>query len=238
MQPLYAGLGPDILGALRSKAGDLCPCGKAKAQPHAHAVHRLTGVQIGAGAKGGDSTHLIAQQKIRGAAGDMEQKHLLGEQCLTLCGIQRRSSVTLLMGSVDQRNVPCRRKGGRRADTSQKTGHIAALYRARLLRNTYGVYFCQVEFLRQLLQHLRQSCCVMEQCIALPETKLPGFYRQKALFCTNNLPGCIKNCQRGCIVACIDPERITAHCSADSVTASSLRPWSRATAPSRPFTNW
>ena len=92
--------------------------------------------------------------------------------------------------------------------------------------------------LRQLLQHLRQSCCVMEQRIALPQAKLPGFYRQKTLFCTNNLPGCIKNCQRGCIVACIDPERITAHCSADSATASSLRPWSRATAPSRPFTNW
>ena len=71
----------------------------------------------------------------------MEQKHLLGEQCLTFCGIQRRRSVTLLMGSVDQRYIPRRRKGSRRADTSQKTGHIAALYRARLLRNTYGVYF-------------------------------------------------------------------------------------------------
>ena len=168
----------------------------------------------------------------------MEQKHLLGEQCLALCGIQRRRSVTLLMGGVDQRNVPRRRKGSRGTDTSQKTGHIAALYRARLLRNAYGIYFGQVEFLRKLLQHLRQSCCVMEQRIALPQAKLSGFYRQKALFCTNNLPGCIKNCQRGCIVACIDPERITAHCSADSATASSLRPWSRATAPSRPFTNW
>ena len=168
----------------------------------------------------------------------MEQQHLLGEQRLALCGIQRRRSVSLLMGGVDQRNVPRRRKGSCGADTSQKTGHIAALHRARLLRNAYGISFCQVEFLRQFLQYLRQSCRMMEQRIALPQAKLSGFYRQKALFCTNNLPGCIKNCQRGCIVACIDPERITAHCSADSATASSLRPWSRATAPSRPFTNW
>ena len=98
----------------------------------------------------------------------MEQQHLLGEQCLSFCGIQRRRSVPLLMGGVDQRNVPRRRKSSRRADTSQKAGHVAAFYRTRPLRNTHGIYFCQVEFLRQLLQHLRQSRRMMEQRIALP----------------------------------------------------------------------
>ena len=44
LQPLYAGLGADLLGALRSKAGDLGTSGKTKAQPHAYAIHRLTGI--------------------------------------------------------------------------------------------------------------------------------------------------------------------------------------------------
>ena len=168
MQSLYAGLWADLLGALRCKAGDLGTCGKTEAQPHAYAVHRLTGVQIGTGAKGGDGAHLITQQKIRCPARNVEQQYLLGEQRLAFCGIQCRSSVPLLMSGMDQRYIPRRRKGSRRADTSQKAGHIAALYRTRLLRNTHSIYFCQVEFLRQLLQHLRQSRRMMEQRIALP----------------------------------------------------------------------
>ena len=152
-----------------------------------------------------------------------QQDFLRKKVCAAGCK-QRRSGMALLVGRINQRDAPRRCKCRGSADARQKTGHITALYRTRLLRNTHGIYFCQVEFLRQLLQHLRQSCRMMEQRIALPQAKLSGFYRQKALFCTNNLPGCIKNCQRGCIVACIDPERITAHCSAGSTAASSFRP--------------
>ena len=109
------------------------------------------GIIISDGAKGGDGTHLITQQKVRGAAGNVEQQHLLGEQRLAFRCIQRRRSVPLLMGGVNQRNAPRRCKGSCRTDTGQKAGHITALYRTRLLRNTHSIYFCQVEFLRQLL---------------------------------------------------------------------------------------
>ena len=167
----------------------------------------------------------------------MEQQDLFPEQLFSFGGEQRSGRMALLMGRQHERDVPRLCKGGRGADACQKAGHVAALGRARLLGYTHGFDLCQVELLCKLLQHLRQGRRVVEQRIALPQTKLARLDRQKALLCTNNLSGCVKHRQRGCIVARVDPKRITAHCSADSAAASSFRPWSRATAPSRPFTN-
>ena len=76
---------------------------------------------------------------------------------------------------------------------------------------------------------------MVEERITLPQAQLALLDRQKTFLCANNLSGCVKNRQRGCIVACVDAQRIVAHCSSDS-TGSVSRPCSRATAPSRPFT--
>ena len=75
----------------------------------------------------------------------------------------------------------------------------------------------------------------------LPQAELPLFHGQKALFCANNLPGCVKNSQRGRIVAGIDAQCIAHGCAGSSwgaPSSASARPDSRATLPSRPLTNW
>ena len=77
---------------------------------------------------------------------------------------------------------------------------------------------------------------IMALGLEYAQAQLARLDRQKTFLCANNLSGCVKNRQRGCIVACVDAQRIVAHCSSDS-TGSVPRPCSRATAPSRPFTN-
>ena len=220
----HARFRPDLFRARCSKARHLCTRREGKPELDAHAVHSLSGVKVRARAKLGDRAYLITQQQIRRAAGNMKQQDFLRKKVCAAGCKQRRSGMALLVGRINQRDVPRRCKCRRRVHTGQKARHITTLCRARLLGDTHSVDAGQIKLLRKLVQHFRQCCGVVEQCIALPQAQLPGFDRKKPLFCTNNLSGCIKNCQRGCIVACIDPERITAHCSAGSTAASSFRP--------------
>ena len=74
---------------------------------------------------------------------------------------------------------------------------------------------------------------VVKKGVALAQPKLALLHRKETLFCANNLSGCIKDGQRGCIVAGVDAQRIAAHSCSDSAS----RPCSRATVPSRPLTN-
>ena len=74
---------------------------------------------------------------------------------------------------------------------------------------------------------------VVKKGVALAQPKLALLHRKKTLFCANNLSGCIKDSQRGCIIAGVDAQRIAAH----SCSGSASRPCSRATVPSRPLTN-
>ena len=74
---------------------------------------------------------------------------------------------------------------------------------------------------------------VVKKGVALAQAKLALLHRKETLFCANNLSGCIKDSQRGCIIAGVDAQRIAAH----SCSGSASRPCSRATVPSRPLTN-
>ena len=148
----------------------------------------------------------------------MEQQNFFSKQLFPLSCKQRCGSVTLLMGRQHKWDPFCMCKGRCSIDTCKKARHIAAFYRAGLLRYAHSIDLRQIKFLRQFLHHLRQRDRMMKQCIALPQAQLARFYRQKALLCANNLSSCIKHCQRGCIVACINAKRITAHCSACSAS--------------------
>ena len=154
----------------------------------------------------------------------MEQQNFFSKQLFPLGCKQCCRSMTLLMGGPHKRDALCLRKGCSRTDARQKAWHIAALHRARLLRHSDGIDLRQIKFLRKLLHHFRQRDRMMKQCIALPQAQLAFFYRQKTFFCANNLSSCIKHCQRGCVVACINAKRIAAHCSACSAAASASRP--------------
>ena len=140
----------------------------------------------------------------------MEQQNFFNNSCYPLSCKQRCGSVTLLMGRQHKWDSFCMCKGRCSIDTCKKARHIAAFYRAGLLRYAHSINLRQIKFLRQFLHHLRQRDRMMKQCIALPQAQLARFYRQKALLCANNLSSCIKHCQRGCIVACINAKRITA----------------------------
>ena len=166
----------------------------------------------------------------------MEEQHFLAEELFPFCCKQRCRRVSLLMGGMDERDTPGLRKGCGRADTRQEAGHVASLHGARLLGNAHRRDLGQIKLSAKLLQHLGQSRGMVEERITLPQAQLALLDRQKTFLCANNLSGCVKNRQRGCIVACVDAQRIVAHCSSDS-TGSVSRPCSRATAPSRPFTN-
>ena len=141
--------------------------------------------------------------------------------------------MALLMGRADERDAPGQRERLGSADARQKTGHITALYRARLFRHTYGADLGQVKLAAQFCQHLGQGDCVMKKGVALAQAQLALLHRKETLFCANNLSGCIKDGQRGCIIAGVDAQRIAAH----SCSGSASRPCSRATVPSRPLTN-
>ena len=167
----------------------------------------------------------------------MEKQHFLPEEFLPFRRKQRSGGVALLVGGVNKRDALCQRKGLGRADARQETGHIAAFHRAGLLGHAHGGNLRQVELPGQLVQHLGQGGGVVEERVALAQAQLPLFDREKALLCANNLSGCTKHGQRGCIVACVDAQRVSAHGSSGS-TASASRPFSRATAPNRPLTNW
>ena len=177
--------------------------------------------------------HLIAEEKVGGAAGDVEEQRFLAEERLPFGGKQCRRCVALLMGRADKRDPPGQSECLSGADACQKAGHIAALHRTGLFRHAHGADLRQIEFAAQLCHHRRQSRRVMKQRIALAQAKLALLDRKKTLFCANNLSGCIKDGQRGCIVAGVDAQRITAHSCSDSAS----RPCSRATVPSRPLTN-
>ena len=218
MHPLHAGFWLDLLSALCSQTGNLGTRREAKAKPDPHTVHSLSGIKVCAGAKRCDPAHLIAEQQVRGAAGNMEQQNFFSKQLFPLSCKQRCGSVTLLMGRQHKWDPFCMCKGRCSIDTCKEARHIAAFYRAGLLRYAHGIDLRQIKFLRQFLHHLRQRDRMMKQCIALPQAQLARFYRQKALLCANNLSSCIKHCQRGCIVACINAKRITAHCSACSAS--------------------
>ena len=201
-----------------TQTGNLGTRREAKAKPDPHTVHSLSGIKVCAGAKRCDPAHLIAEQQVRGAAGNMEQQNFFSKQLFPLSCKQRCGSVTLLMGRQHKWDPFCMCKGRCSIDTCKKARHIAAFYRAGLLRYAHSIDLRQIKFLRQFLHHLRQRDRMMKQCIALPQAQLARFYRQKALLCANNLSSCIKHCQRGCIVACINAKRITAHCSACSAS--------------------
>ena len=111
----------------------------------------------------------------------------------------------LLVGSVHKRNAfaPCKRRG--RVDARQKARHIRAIDRARLGRYAHGGNFCQVRFGAEFRQQVRQRGGVVEKGIALAQTELTLFDRQKLFAIANNLSGvCVKHSQRGCIIAGIN----------------------------------
>ena len=177
--------------------------------------------------------HFIAKEQVSRAAGNMEQQCFLAEELFTLGRKQCRRRMALLMGRADERDASGQRERLGSADARQKTGHITALYRPGLFRHAYGTDFGQIEFTAQFFQHLRQSGCVVKKGVALAQPKLALLHRKETLFCANNLSGCIKDSQRGCIIAGVDAQRIAAH----SCSGSASRPCSRATVPSRPLTN-
>ena len=177
--------------------------------------------------------HFIAKKQVSRAAGNVEQQCSLAEELFTLGRKQCRRRMALLMGRADERDAPGQRERLGSADARQKTGHITALHRARLFRHTYGADLGQVKLAAQFCQHLGQGDCVMKKGVALAQAQLALLHRKETLFCANNLSGCIKDGQRGCIIAGVDAQRIAAH----SCSGSASRPCSRATVPSRPLTN-
>ena len=177
--------------------------------------------------------HFIAKKQVSRAAGNVEKQRLFTEEFFSFGRKQCRRRMALLMGRADERDAPGQRERLGSADARQKTGHITALYRARLFRHTYGSDFGQIEFTAQFCQHLGQGDCVMKKGVALAQAQLALLHRKETLFCANNLSGCIKDGQRGCIIAGVDAQRIAAH----SCSGSASRPCSRATVPSRPLTN-
>lgn len=79
-------------------------------------------------------------------------------------------------------------KGRCSIDTCKKARHIAAFYRAGLLRYAHSIDLRQIKFLRQFLHHLWQRDRMMKQCIALPQAQLARFYRQKRFFAQTTSP--------------------------------------------------
>ena len=209
-----------------------------KAQLDAHAVNGLPGVEIAAGAQRRDLPDLVAEQQVGGATGNVEEQHFLAEQLLPFGGEQSSGGMPLLMGRVDEWDAPRSGKSRGCTDARQEAGHIASLHGAGLLRNAHRRDLRQVELPAQFLQHFGQSGGVVEQRIALAEAQLALLDRKKPFLCTNNLSGCVKNCQRGCIIACVDAQCIAAHGSSDAASSAVSKPCSRATVPSRPLTNW
>ncbi len=167
----------------------------------------------------------------------MEKQNFFAKKLLAACGKHGRSCVPLLMGRIHKRHTAPKCKCLCSADARQKAGHIASFHRAGLLGDAYSIYFCKVKFRSKLCEHLRQRCRMVKERIALPQPKLAIFYGQKTFFCANNLSGCIKYCQRGCIVAGIYAQCIAHDCSGSSCGSLSSRPASRTTAPNRPLTN-
>ena len=100
--------------------------------------------------------------------------------------------------------------------------------------NADGGDLGQISLAGKFGQHLRQGRRVVEKGVALAQPELPLFDGQKLFAIANNLSGvCVKHCQRGCVIAGVDAQRIAAH----SCSGSASRPCSRATVPSRPLTN-
>ena len=72
---------------------------------------------------------------------------------------------------------------------------------------------------------------MVEQRIALAQPQLPRLDRQKLFAIANNLSGIrVKHGQRGCVITGIYAQ--------GQHDASGSAPCSRATAPSKPLTNW
>ena len=110
LHSLYTGLRPDFFPALRSQTGNFSTRRESKAQFDPHTIHSLSGVEIGAGAKSRDLTHLIAEQQVRRTAGNMEQQNFFSKQLFPLGCKQCCRSVTLLMGGPHKRDALCLRK--------------------------------------------------------------------------------------------------------------------------------
>ena len=227
--PPYTDFGTDFLAAQGGLFAYIGTGRERKSQLHTQAVHCLPGVQIAAGAKRRDVLYAVTQKQVSCPARNMKNQRLRFKQLALPCCKKRGGNMSLLMGCLHQRNPAGQRKGGGCIQTSQKAGHVRAFYRARPGAYANGCDGRKICLFRNLSQQLRQSDRMVEQCITLPQTHLPGFYRQKLFAITNNLSGvCVKHGQRGCIIACINAKR--QHCSA-------LSSRSRATAPSRPLTN-
>ena len=206
------------------------------AQLNAQAVHRLPGVEILAGTQRRDALGPLAEQKVRGAAGDVENKVFLLEQLTFPCGKQGSGDMPLLVGGVYQRDALAQRKGRSGVDTRQKAGHVGALHRAGLGGNAHRADLGQICFGAKFSQQVRQGGGVVEQCVTLAQAQLARLDRQKLFAIANNLSGvCVKHSQRGCIIAGIDAQR--QHCGW-AASATGCSPRSRATAPNRPLTNW
>ena len=208
------------------------------AQFDTHPIHSLSGIKVCAGAKGLDASDFITEQQVGGAAGNMKQQHFLAEQFVPLRSKKRGGRMALLVRRMDERDAPGQRKGRGRVDACQEAGHITSLHRTRFLGDAHRCDLGQIKLMTKLFQHFRECYRVVEQRITLAQPKLALLDREKPLLCANNLSGCIKNGQRGCIVACVDSKCVTAHSSSDSIASAASSPFSRATAPSRPLTNW
>lgn len=229
----HTGTGAHRLFTAGGQLADLDPGRKAKAQPYAQAIDSLPGIQVAGGAQACQLTVCITMEEVGGPAGHMENQQLPPEQIGSGGGKHGSRRVPLLMGGLDKRDATAQRKRSGCVDSHQKTGHVGTFRVPRPGRNAYGTNVGQICLGGDGLHELGQSGRMMEYGIALAQTELPGFYRQKLFAITNNLSGCgIKNRQRGCIVACIETED-----QHDSPSGSGDRPFSRATDPSRPLTN-
>ena len=114
--------------------------------------------------------------------------------------------MSLLVGCPYQGDAASQGKGGSCVESYQKTRHIGTFRIPWTGGNPDGTNLGQVGLFRDGLQKLGQSGRVVEHRITLAQTKVALLDRQKLLAITNNLPGCcVKNRQRGCVVACIKP---------------------------------
>ncbi len=107
LTPFTLTFGVHFLSALGRLLTDIGARRERIAQLNAQAVHRLPGVEILAGTQRRDALGPLAEQKVRGAAGDVENKVFLLEQLTFPCSKQGSGDMPLLGGWCVSAGCPC-----------------------------------------------------------------------------------------------------------------------------------
>ena len=147
------------------------------AQADTQPIHRLTGIQISAGAKTGLRPCPVTIQQIGRTAGNMKDQDRAVKQFAARRGKKRGGDMAFLMRELYEWDPPCQRESCGGIHPGKETGHIGFFHRTRPGRDPDGLHGSQIGLLGKFLQHLRQSSGVMKHGVALAKPKLSRTYR-------------------------------------------------------------